>query len=57
MSFSGTVGVQPSDRLVLETQRHGLSTPSFARDAWRNIPTVVEAMRQFWMPSRFGRRK
>ena len=35
--------------------RRGLSTPSSGRDAWRDIPTVVEAMRQFWMPNRFKR--
>jgi uncharacterized protein len=34
------------------------STPaSFARDAWSDIPAVVEAMRQFWMPTRFKRHR
>jgi len=47
--------VDPAGRPVLDTQWRGPSTPSFGRDAWRDIPTVVAAMRQFWMPSRFGR--
>ncbi len=47
--------VDPAGRPVLDPQWRGLSTPSFGRDSWRDIPTVVEAMRQFWMPSRFGR--
>ena len=45
----------PAGRPVLDSQWRGLSTPSFGRDAWRDIPAVVEAMRQFWMPNRFGR--
>ena len=47
--------VDTSGRPVLETQRRGLAAPSFARVAQRDIPTVVEAMRQFWMPTRFAR--
>jgi uncharacterized protein len=46
--------VDTSGRPVLDAQRRGLNTPSFAREAWRDIPTVVDAMRQFWMPSRFA---
>jgi len=34
---------------VLDARRRGLANPPFARNAWRNIPTVVEALRQFWM--------
>lgn len=47
--------VDPAGRPALDSQWRCLSTPSFDRDAWRDIPTVVEAMRQFWMPNRFGR--
>lgn len=49
--------VDPSGRTVLEAQRRGPAAPSFAREALRDIPAVVEAMRQFWMPSRFARGK
>ena len=42
-------------RPVLGAPRNGLANPSFTKDAWRDIPTVVEALRQFWMPTRFGR--
>jgi uncharacterized protein len=49
--------VDASGRLVLETQRRDLGAPSFAPEAWRDIPKVVEAMRQFWMPTRFARGK
>jgi uncharacterized protein len=45
----------PAGRPVLDAQRRGLANPSFPRDVWRDIPTVVEAMRQFWMPTRFKR--
>jgi yecA family protein len=47
--------VDTSGRPVLDPQRRGLATPSFAREAWRDIPAVVEALRQFWMPTRFKR--
>jgi len=47
--------VDPSGRPVLDLHRRRLAAPSFAHEAWRDIPTVVEAMRQFWMPSRFAR--
>jgi len=46
--------VDASGRPVLETQRRGLAAPPFAREGGRDIPTVVEAMRQFWMPTRFA---
>ncbi|MGO8737407.1 UPF0149 family protein [Rhodoblastus sp.] len=47
--------VDTSGRPVLEAQRRGLANPVFAREAWRDIPNVVEALRQFWMPARFKR--
>jgi yecA family protein len=47
--------VDPSGRPVLDDQRRRLAAPSVAREARRDIPTVVEAMRQFWMPTRFAR--
>jgi yecA family protein len=47
--------VDPSGRPVLDDHRRRLAAPSFAREAWRDIPAAVEAMRQFWMPSRFAR--
>ena len=42
-------------QLVLDPRRRGSNTQSLARDAWREIATAVEAMRQFWMPIRFAR--
>ena len=47
--------VNASGRPVLENQRRGPAAPSIAQEPWRDIPTVVEAMRQFWMPTRFAR--
>jgi uncharacterized protein len=47
--------VDPSGRPVLDDHRRRLAAPSFAREPWRDIPTVVEAMRQFWMRARFAR--
>jgi yecA family protein len=47
--------VDASGRPVLDAQRRGLNTPSIAREPWRDIPAVVEALRQFWMPTRFAR--
>jgi uncharacterized protein len=39
---------------VLGAPRHGLANPPSAQDAWRDIPPVVEALRQYWMPTRFA---
>ncbi len=47
--------VDPSGRPVLDPQRRRPAASSFAHEAWRDIPAAVEAMRQFWMPSRFAR--
>ena len=41
---------------ILPPSLRGDNTPAFARTAWRDIPLMVEAMRQFWMPIRFKRR-
>jgi uncharacterized protein len=38
---------------VLPPSLRGSNTPAFAKTAWRDIPLMVEAMRQFWMPIRF----
>jgi uncharacterized protein len=47
--------VDSAGRPVLDAQRSSPDTPSFAREAWRDIPAVVETIRQFWMPTRFKR--
>jgi uncharacterized protein len=47
--------VDASGRPVLDIQRRGPNAPTFALEPWRDIPTVVEALRQFWMPTRFAR--
>ena len=47
--------VDPFGRPVLDDHQRRQAAPSFAREAWRDIPAAVEAMRQFWMPSRFVR--
>jgi uncharacterized protein len=43
-------------RPVLKTPRQASAGPAFRPEAWRDIPAAVEAIRQFWMPSRFARR-
>ncbi len=45
----------PDGRPALEAPRRATSGPSLHREAWRDIPAAVEAVRQFWMPSRFVR--
>lgn len=35
--------------------RKGPETKKFLRDAHSDIPAVVEAMRQYWMPTRYAR--
>jgi hypothetical protein len=42
-----------ADRPILPPTLRGSGTPEFAQTAWRDIPLMVEAMRQFWMPIRF----
>ena len=43
-------------RPILDSKRLGPRTPSFAREAWRDIAPTVEAIRQYWMPSQYNRR-
>ena len=47
--------IDATGRPLLDAQRRGPNTPSSTREAWRDIPTAVEALRQFWMPTRFAR--
>jgi uncharacterized protein len=47
--------VDPAGHPALQIRRPASGGPSFGRDAWCDIPAVVEAIRQFWMPGRFGR--
>jgi yecA family protein len=42
-------------RPLLGAPQRGLASPPFTQDAWRDIPAAVEAIRQFWMPTRFAR--
>jgi hypothetical protein len=44
--------VDEAGRPVLYPERSGLT---LSREAWREIASAVEAMRQYWMPSRFSR--
>jgi len=46
--------VDADGRPVLGAPRHSLANASFAQDARRKIPTVVEALLQYWMPTRFA---
>jgi uncharacterized protein len=42
-------------RPLLGPPRKGAETEAFLRDAHTDIPAVVEAMRQYWMPIRYAR--
>jgi yecA family protein len=42
-------------RPVLGPQRRSPETLTFAQEAWRDIPVVAEALRQYWMPVRYKR--
>ena len=46
--------VDTDGRPVLGAPRHSLANRSFAQDARRDIPALVEALRQYWMPTRFA---
>ena len=35
--------------------RSGGETGDFLRNAYADIPAAVEAMRQYWMPTRYAR--
>jgi yecA family protein len=49
--------VDTTGRPVLGAPRHSIADPPFAQDPSRDIPAVVEALRQFWMPTRFAKGK
>ncbi|MCC8950923.1 UPF0149 family protein, partial [Bradyrhizobium sp. Arg62] len=40
---------------MLGSPRSGRKTAEFLRNAYADIPAVVEAMRQYWMPIRYPR--
>jgi uncharacterized protein len=42
-------------RPLLGPARKGSETKEFLRNAHTDIPAVVEAMRQYWMPPRYAR--
>jgi uncharacterized protein len=42
-------------RALLGPARRGRETREFLRNAHSDIPAVVEAMRQYWMPTRYAR--
>jgi uncharacterized protein len=42
-------------RPLLGPARSGSATSDFLRNAHDDIPAVVEAMRQYWMPIRYAR--
>lgn len=44
-------------RPMLGPPRPGPETAAFLRDAHQDIPMCVEAIRQYWMPIRFGTRR
>jgi yecA family protein len=39
---------------TIDLKRRNLTEPKSAEEALRDIPPAVEAMRQFWMPTRFN---
>ena len=39
---------------MLGPPREGPETEAFLREAWRDIPLVIPAIRDFWMPQRSG---
>ena len=44
----------PSDRPLLEPSREGPETEEFLRTAYRDIPLVIPAIRDYWMPQRLS---
>jgi uncharacterized protein len=42
-------------RPLLATARKGYEAKEFLRNAHTDIPAVIEAMRQYWMPTRYAR--
>lgn len=49
--------VDDAGRPTLGPPRPGPETEAFLREAHADIPAVVDAMRQYWMPIRFGSRR
>ena len=47
--------VDDQGRPLLGPPRKGRETEQFLRNAYTDIPHVVEAMRQYWMPTRYAR--
>lgn len=47
--------VDPEGRPIIVLKRRNLTGPKSANEPLRDIPSSVEAMRQFWMPTRFKR--
>ena len=47
--------VDDQGRPLLGPPRTGRETEKFLRNAHADIPDVVEAMRQYWMPTRYAR--
>jgi uncharacterized protein len=46
--------VDDQGRPLLGPSRKGRETEEFLRNAHADIPDVVEAMRQYWMPTRYA---
>ena len=44
--------IDPSGRPMLGPPREGSETEDFIRTAYQDIPLVVPAIREFWMPER-----
>ena len=47
--------VDDQGRPMLGPSKTGSETEEFLRNAHADIPDVVEAMRQYWMPTRYAR--
>jgi uncharacterized protein len=47
--------VDDQGRPLLGPTREGPNTKEFLRDAHTDIPAIIEAMRQYWMPIRYAR--
>lgn len=48
--------VDDQGRALLGPPRQGPETEQFRKNAYKDIPAVVEEMRQYWMPKRFKTR-
>ncbi|CAN2536353.1 hypothetical+protein [Methylocapsa aurea] len=47
--------IDSDGRPTIDPNRRNLTQPKSAQESLRDIPLAVEAMRQFWMPTRFKR--